>query len=103
MFNSLKPQTLNTARDTMLATSSLSSKEANWLEHINGKVHKHERNYLKNNGLHYLEVGLSAMTCIEEALSRSQRPIPKRILDFPCGYGRVLRFLKVPIQKQRSM
>lgn len=45
---------------------------------------------------HYLSVGLSAGRCIDEALAHSgKNKAVRSILDFPWGYGRVLRFLKV--------
>jgi SAM-dependent methyltransferase len=44
----------------------------------------------------YLTAGLSAIHCIENALDKSNVDKSIRfILDLPCGYGRVLRFLKV--------
>ncbi len=47
---------------------------------------------------HYLAVGLSALRCIEAALgSRS----PARILDLPCGFGRVTRMLRARYPKAR--
>jgi SAM-dependent methyltransferase len=43
---------------------------------------------------HYYQVGLSAIRCIDRALSQcSTAPVIKSVLDLPCGYGRVLRFL----------
>ncbi|MBI2812818.1 MAG: class I SAM-dependent methyltransferase [Opitutae bacterium] len=45
---------------------------------------------------HYFDVGEKALHCIERAL-REGRRLPdtiKRILDLPCGHGRVLRFIK---------
>jgi SAM-dependent methyltransferase len=43
---------------------------------------------------HYLRVGRSAVGFVGLALrAAAQRP-PGRILDLPCGHGRVLRFLK---------
>ncbi len=51
--------------------------------------------YVPGQALHYLSVGLSASRCIQEALRSSHKGDPVRaILDFPCGYGRVLRFLR---------
>jgi len=41
---------------------------------------------------HYLAVGLSALGVIEAALCDA-RP-PRRILDLPCGFGRVTRMLR---------
>lgn len=45
---------------------------------------------------HYLDAGESAQRCIEAALFLAGRPAStvRRILDLPCGHGRVLRFLK---------
>jgi SAM-dependent methyltransferase len=45
------------------------------------------------DGSHYLQVGLSAISCIEEAIKRSEVKVIEKILDMPCGYGRVLRFV----------
>jgi SAM-dependent methyltransferase len=46
------------------------------------------------NTSHYFRVGLSAIRCIDRALTKcSSPPIIKKILDLPSGYGRVLRFL----------
>lgn len=48
------------------------------------------------NPQHYFDVGASALHCIESALHTARRPRSTitRILDLPCGHGRVLRFLK---------
>jgi SAM-dependent methyltransferase len=52
--------------------------------------------YIPASGRHYLTVGLSALRCIERALAcRNGRGPVRSILDFPCGYGRVSRFLRV--------
>jgi SAM-dependent methyltransferase len=49
-----------------------------------------------DGGDHYFRVGLSALKNIERALSSiGQTPnTPARILDCPCGHGRVLRYLR---------
>ncbi len=41
---------------------------------------------------HYLSVGLSALGAIEAALGSA--PTPRRILDLPCGHGRITRMLR---------
>lgn len=41
---------------------------------------------------HYVSVGLSALRAIEDALGDA--PAPRRILDLPCGHGRVTRVLR---------
>ena len=43
---------------------------------------------------HYFSVGHSALRCIELAAQASGRPRFHSILDFGCGFGRVLRVLK---------
>jgi SAM-dependent methyltransferase len=47
----------------------------------------------KGDGGHYFRVGLSAIKCIDAALTAAGSQEPKEILDLPCGHGRVLRFL----------
>lgn len=50
----------------------------------------------RENAAHYFEVGASALRTIEAALFTACRPAAsiRSILDLPCGYGRVLRFLR---------
>jgi SAM-dependent methyltransferase len=50
----------------------------------------------QGNKDHYFSVGASALFCINQALTAVKRDIEdiKRILDIPCGHGRVLRTLK---------
>ena len=43
---------------------------------------------------HYFEVGEDALRLIVTALVSAGRPLPKRILDFPSGSGRVTRHLR---------
>ena len=43
--------------------------------------------------MHYFYGGRSAMRTIADALIIADLELPKRILDFPCGHGRVLRFM----------
>lgn len=48
------------------------------------------------NEVHYFDVGESALRCVETALLAARRPRETitRILDLPCGHGRVMRFLR---------
>ncbi|HEY0864017.1 MAG TPA: class I SAM-dependent methyltransferase [Lacunisphaera sp.] len=48
------------------------------------------------NAEHYFDVGASALRCIEAALFAARRnpATVRRILDLPCGHGRVMRFLR---------
>ncbi|HYH18230.1 MAG TPA: class I SAM-dependent methyltransferase [Azospirillum sp.] len=43
---------------------------------------------------HYFGVGKSALAAIEAARTLSGQPAPGRILDLPCGHGRVTRVLR---------
>jgi len=45
---------------------------------------------------YYFRCGRSAVECIQNALAIAAIPQPriKRILDLPCGHGRVLRYLR---------
>lgn len=43
---------------------------------------------------HYFEVGESALSEIKAGLAAAKAPPPERVLDLPCGYGRVLRHLR---------
>jgi SAM-dependent methyltransferase len=42
----------------------------------------------------YFEVGESALAQVKAGVEAARMPAPKRILDLPCGYGRVLRYLQ---------
>jgi SAM-dependent methyltransferase len=48
---------------------------------------------------HYLRVGLSALRLIERVFDG--RPEPRRILDLPCGFGRVTRVLRARYPQAR--
>ena len=43
---------------------------------------------------HYFEVGESALECIQDGLRAAGAALPRKILDLPSGYGRVLRYLR---------
>lgn len=45
----------------------------------------------KSSALHYLRAGLSALDSIQQAAGSAP---PRTVLDFGCGYGRVLRVFK---------
>lgn len=78
----------------LLLSGRLDSEEKAVLQCVSLKLHPRDDMYAFG-ARHYLSVGLSAQRCIHEALAyaRDGRPV-RRILDFPCGYGRVLRFLR---------
>jgi SAM-dependent methyltransferase len=68
-----------------------------------GKIHPHDDMLFKIGGrptpdsyIHYNKVGISAVSNIEEGLMAATMKFEtiKYCLDFPCGYGRVLRVLQ---------
>jgi SAM-dependent methyltransferase len=46
------------------------------------------------NSEHYFGVGLSALRCIQLAMTAADLPTVTNVLDLPCGHGRVLRALR---------
>jgi SAM-dependent methyltransferase len=63
---------------------------------VDKRISPAERMLSASGREHYFRVGQSALECIQKALdiaSISPHRI-KRILDLPCGHGRVLRYLK---------
>ncbi len=76
----------------LLRDQSLSERDRELLSKVSSRVYYGEGMY-NENGMHYYQVGLSAIRCIDEALQRVNLKDVRSILDFPCGGGRVLRFL----------
>jgi SAM-dependent methyltransferase len=78
-----------------LAARDSSGDPARLLERVSLHVHANDSMYEAGRAEHYLGVGLSAIAVVREALgSMDGKGQIRRILDFPCGYGRVLRFLR---------
>lgn len=76
----------------LLSNSTITDHERELLGKVSSRVYHNDGMY-HGDGSHYFKVGLSATACIDEALTNSGLPDPRAILDFPCGSGRVLRFL----------
>lgn len=76
----------------LLDDPSLSAAEQELVAKASGRIHYGDGMYI-GDGAHYYKVGLSAIRCIDEALTLATLSDPEAILDLPCGYGRVLRFL----------
>jgi len=59
------------------------------------EISPHDEMFAGNED-HYFSVGQSALDCIRTSLLAAHRPTGEvlRILDLPCGHGRVLRSLK---------
>jgi SAM-dependent methyltransferase len=85
----------NHARNDLLSSATITDQEKAMLHTVSLKVDRNDTMYELTRAGHYLSVGLSAIQCIENAIKTTGRPHEiKHILDFPCGYGRVLRFLR---------
>ncbi len=80
------------ARQQLLADRSLSEADRALLAQVSTRIYYNDGMY-HGDGVHYLKVGLSAISCINEALKSAGLKDVRKILDLPCGSGRVLRFL----------
>jgi SAM-dependent methyltransferase len=79
----------------LLSDELVPDRDKNLLRAISIRVHRNDGMYLPASGRHYFSAGLSAVRCLERALAgRNGRGPVRTILDFPCGYGRVCRFLR---------
>ena len=76
----------------LLATGPLTPAERDLLARVDSRI-SYEDGMYKGDGAHYFKVGLSAIRCVEEALREARIETVRSVLDLPCGYGRVLRFL----------
>jgi SAM-dependent methyltransferase len=86
------PPRIELQKRRLLSDPSLSAGERELLRKVSSRVYHNDGMY-HGDGSHYFKVGLSAIGCIDAALANSRLPDPRAILDFPCGSGRVLRFL----------
>lgn len=87
---------LPTARDQLMNDPLLSSEEKDLLGRVALKVDPSDEMFIPGRAHHYLQVGLSAIRCIEAGFGQGDDLDDSKlsILDFPCGHGRVLRFLR---------
>ena len=76
----------------LLEDPTLLAPERALLARVESRISPRDTMYT-GDGAHYFKVGLSAMRVLEEALRRAGSPAVERVLDLPCGHGRVLRFL----------
>ena len=85
---------LHNARRRLLTSADFTSDEKRLISKVSLRVHREDA-MCDGNAFHYLSVGVSAMRCIEEAFrSAGKEFLEGSILDFPSGFGRVLRFLR---------
>src|SRR5438128_10819894 len=89
---SAQPARTRRQKEKLLASNSLSSPERALLAKVDSRI-SYEDGMYKGDGEHYFKVGLSAIRCIDEALHAAQIESVRGVLDMPCGYGRVVRFL----------
>jgi SAM-dependent methyltransferase len=87
-----RPARTEAQKQRLLAANSLAAAERALLAEVESRI-SYEDGMYKGDGAHYFKVGLDAIRRIEEALAAARVERVRRILDLPCGYGRVLRFL----------
>jgi len=87
-----RPARTEAQKQRLVAANSLAAAERALLAEVESRI-SYEDGMYKGDGAHYFRVGLDAIRCIEAALAAAHLTAVKNILDFPCGYGRVLRFL----------
>src|SRR5262245_60109250 len=80
-----------------LSSGNITASEVRLLQEVSLRVNPADAMYGPNDSaLDYLTAGLSAVRCIQAAIdANGYTESVDSVLDFPCGYGRVLRFLKV--------
>lgn len=76
----------------LLEDQMLAAPERELLRQVESRISPRDTMYT-GDGAHYFKVGLSAMRAVEEAMRRANLSAVGRVLDLPCGHGRVLRFL----------
>jgi SAM-dependent methyltransferase len=90
----LETHPLRTAaqRRRLARAAGLSAPDRALLEAVDPRIAPGDEMYVGHGG-HYFSVGLSAIQCVRAALAAAGAGTPRRLLDMPCGHGRVLRFL----------
>jgi SAM-dependent methyltransferase len=88
---SIPPRT-RLQKKKLLSDQTLTEAERDLLSKVDSRIYYNDGMY-NGDGVHYFKVGLSAIRCINEAIAAAGLKTVRAILDFPCGSGRVLRFL----------
>ena len=86
------PPQVQLQKRQLLSDPSFSASERELLGKVSTRIYYNDGMY-HGDGAHYFKVGLSAISCINEAIASADLKEARSILDFPCGSGRVLRFL----------
>ncbi len=85
---------LHRVRRCLLSSPDFTTEEKRLVSKVSLRLHRGDA-MCDGNAFHYLSVGVSAIRCIEEALRSAGKEFTEgAILDFPSGFGRVLRFLR---------
>ena len=83
------------ARRQWLSSAQLTKDEKALIRIVSLRIHHRDTMYSEGKAYEYIYIGLSAIQCMQQALMNSPAEHEvHNILDFPCGYGRVLRFLR---------
>lgn len=94
-YRLLVSRDVRSAIRALVSSGSLSEDEQDMVRAVSCRIHSNDGMYFPQRAVHYLSAGLSAIRCIERVLEQSGKTTGiSRILDLPCGYGRVLRFLR---------
>src|SRR5687767_12831794 len=80
------------SKKRLLSDPTLSGPERELLRRVSSRIYSRDGMY-NEAGVHYFQVGVSAMRCIDQALDQANLKEVRTILDLPSGSGRVLRFL----------
>lgn len=86
------PARTRSQKQRILDDPALDPGDRSLLEQVETRISAGDGMYT-GDGAHYYKVGLSAIQAIEEAIDAAGLVSVNRILDLPCGHGRVLRFL----------
>lgn len=87
-----RPARTRQQQDALLASPTLDQYESDLLRRVPSAISYQDQMY-RGDGEHYFKVGLSAIDNINNALQAAELTEVSDVLDLPCGYGRVLRFL----------
>ena len=68
-----------------------------------GRIHPNDLSYVPGHEEHYAYCGQDAIICLEKSLRSAGRDPDsvERFLDMACGYGRVLRYVRLRWPKAR--
>ena len=77
-----------------LARHNWSESDRALLGRVSTHISPHDVMYSSDRNT-YFYTGTAGARCVEAAIAEARLPSPQAMLDLPCGYGRILRFLKI--------